>query len=255
MNPDQFLEGDGRQEIKAGVFLIDKPAGVSSFFIVRQVRKLLGIKKVGHTGTLDPFATGLLVVCAGRPATRLVELLMAGEKEYQAILQLGVETDTLDLEGKVTKVLSVPQFTDIALRESLAHFVGRQHQVPPPFSAAKFKGKPLYYYARKGRIINKEPREIEVYSITLLSYSSTSNQLEITVRCSRGTYIRVLAAEIGKRLGCGAHLIGLRRIVNGIFNVDECLHGHELNDIDSLEKLKKHMITPEDIERLLSGKK
>lgn len=212
----------------SGVFLVDKPAGCSSFSVVRRLRRLLGIKKVGHAGTLDPFATGLLVLCAGREATRHIADFMEGEKRYTARLQLGVETSTQDPEGEVTSTRPVEGVTMDAIRACLSTMTGEQRQVPPPFSALKHKGKPLYHYARKGIMVNKPPRPVYIYSLEALDYVAESCQLEIAVTCSRGTYIRVLAADIGNALGCGAHLTSLRRTASSGFEVAEALDGRLL---------------------------
>lgn len=211
-----------------GMLLVDKPAGMSSFAVVRRVRWLLGVKKVGHAGTLDPFATGLLILCIGRAATRNISLLMGGHKTYLARLQLGVETDTLDTEGKVTCTRAVPELEEGELKHCLHRFLGPQLQTPPPYSAAKHKGKPLYAYARQGVFIVKEPKPIEIAAIELVGYDSTQHQLDVTVTCSKGTYIRVLAADIGRTLGCGAHCIALRRLASGPFAVEESIDGEAL---------------------------
>lgn len=232
----------GHQEVTAGVFLVDKPRGETSFSMVRQVRRLLSMKKVGHAGTLDPFATGLLILCAGRPATRLVERFMAGRKEYVATLQLGVETATMDPEGDIVRTAQVPDLKEVDIQGCLRSFTGRQMQVPPAFSAVKYKGKPLYHYARKGIEIRKDPREIEIYSLGYGWYDPLAHQLKIKVTCSRGTYIRALASEIGKKLGCGAHLIELRRLASGSFSVDESLPGDVLSGPDGLPRLLAGMI-------------
>ncbi|HER62594.1 MAG TPA: tRNA pseudouridine(55) synthase TruB, partial [Desulfobacteraceae bacterium] len=160
------------EDFTAGIFLVDKPRGVTSFKVVRHVRRLLGIKKVGHAGTLDPFATGLLIICAGRPATRLIERFMGGTKIYRALLQLGQETETLDPEGKVCRTVPVPELSGEEIRTCLEDFTGRQQQVPPRYSAAKYKGKPLYHYARKGIEVVKEPKEIEIFSIDFNGYDA-----------------------------------------------------------------------------------
>lgn len=217
-------------DFEAGVFVIDKPVGPTSFRIVQQVRRALGIKKVGHAGTLDPFASGLLLVCAGRPATKIISVLMDGDKVYEAVMRLGVETDTHDLEGSITAEKSVGHIETAVIDKWLSHFVGEQHQVPPAFSAVKHKGKPLYYYARKGVIIEKPARKIMIKSISRLAFNGT--ELSIKVECSKGTYIRTLASDIGKALGCGAHLIQLRRTRSGCFSVDESINGKDLNDKD-----------------------
>ncbi len=213
---------------------MDKPAGCSSFAVVRRVRRLLGIKKVGHAGTLDPFATGLLVVCAGREATRNVDAFMKGRKQYAARLQLGVETNTQDPEGLVTRTRPVEGVDASAIRTCLDRMIGEHMQVPPPFSALKHKGKPLYHYARQGIIITKPARPVSIYALAADSYVAATCQLDITVTCSHGTYIRVLAADIGESLGCGAHLVGLRRTASGPFQVDEALDGRLLFEKDNV---------------------
>ncbi len=235
-------------ELSAGVFLVDKPVKLTSFAVVKKVRWLLGIKKVGHAGTLDPFASGLLIICAGRPATRHIDAFMSGRKTYQAVLQLGQETETQDPEGKITAILPVPALNKQNLSTLLRDFVGPQMQAPPPYSAAKHKGKPLYHYARQGIMIEKDPKPIEIYNIQLDDYDPLVAQLTITVSCSRGTYIRVLAADIGRKLTCGAHLIGLRRTQSGRFTVDEAVIGENLfsgDEHDGLSLLLGGMLTVE----------
>ena len=227
---------------EAGVFLIDKPTGPSSFRIIQQVRRALGVKKVGHSGTLDPFASGLLIVCAGRPATRIISRLMDGDKEYEALLKLGVETDTQDLEGRVTAEYSVDGVDLQGVTECLNGFLGEQLQQPPAFSALKHKGKPLYHYARQGIVIEKKPRLVLIRDISCLSLDST--ELRIRVRCGKGTYIRTLAADIGRQLRCGAHLIELRRTKNGPFSVEDAISGVELSNKEKAGKvLLANMLT------------
>lgn len=212
---------------ESGVFLIDKPVGPSSFRMVQMVRRGLQIKKVGHTGTLDPFASGLLIICAGRPATRIISQLMEGGKQYEAHLKLGVETDTFDREGKITVTNPVVGLSQARLSECLQKFTGEQLQMPPQFSALKHKGKPLYYYARKGIKIEKEPRKIIISEIRCSSYEH--DELTLQVTCGKGTYIRSLAFDIGRELGFGAHLTGLRRLDNGPFSVDNAIDGASLS--------------------------
>lgn len=216
------------REWSEGVFLVDKPEGLTSFAIVRRIRWLLGIKKVGHAGTLDPFATGLLVVCAGRAATREIDQFMVGRKTYLARLQLGVETTTLDPEGTVSATHTVPTLEQGTIDALLRRHVGPQLQAPPSFSAAKHKGKPLYAYARQGVLIEKAAKPIEIFRLDCVAYDAATQQLTMNVECSRGTYIRVLAADIGRTLGCGAHLVGLRRTRSGDFTVDDCVSGKAL---------------------------
>lgn len=250
---DLCAAGGSEHELTSGVVLIDKPRGVTSFAMVRQVRRLLDIRKVGHAGTLDPFASGLLIVCAGRPATRLINRFMAGEKMYRALLQLGVETETLDPEGRVVKTTPVPALAEEEIRDCLARFAGRQLQVPPPFSAVKHQGKPLYHYARRGIMIVKEPREIEISSLLFGGYDPLIQQLQVDVACSRGTYVRVLAADIGRSLGCGAHLLELRRLASGCFTVAASLPGEVLAEADGRQKLLPAMISVERAEAMLEA--
>ncbi|MCW5212212.1 tRNA pseudouridine(55) synthase TruB [Desulfobulbus sp. TB] len=238
------------QDVAAGILLVDKPVDQSSFAVVKKVRWLLGIKKVGHAGTLDPFASGLLVICVGRPATRQIDSFMAGQKTYQAVLQLGRETETQDTEGEVTSVRPVPSFSFQEITDVTNEFIGPQMQAPPPYSAAKHKGKPLYHYARQGIMIQKEAKPIEIFSLEVDGYDPVHEQLTIIVTCSKGTYIRVLAADIGEKLGCGAHLTALRRTRSGCFSVDDAVDGKELFSDDctkdaGAELLLSKMLTVE----------
>lgn len=228
---------DKLREWSEGFFLVDKPEGLTSFAVVRRIRWLLGIKKVGHAGTLDPFATGLLIVCAGRAATRQIDQFMVGRKTYLARLQLGVETSTLDPEGAISATHIVPPLEKGDLDRWLQPHVGPQFQVPPPFSAAKHKGKPLYVYARQGVLIQKEAKPIEIFRLDCLAYDATNQQLTVLVECSKGTYIRVLAADIGRAIGCGAYLMSLRRTRSGPFAVDDCLSGKALFTDDGRQLL------------------
>ncbi|HSH12127.1 MAG TPA: tRNA pseudouridine(55) synthase TruB [Desulfurivibrionaceae bacterium] len=211
---------------EAGIYLLDKPEGPSSFRMVHVVRRALGIKKTGHAGTLDPFATGLLIVCAGRPATRLISQLMAGEKEYLATLTLGVETTTQDREGEVVATAPFTGISAAQVADCLAGFVGEQLQLPPLYSALKHQGKPLYHYARRGVEIERQPRPVTISELECRGFAGDS--LKIRVRCGKGTYIRALAFDIGRVLGCGAHLAALRRIRSGPFSVAEAVEGNAL---------------------------
>lgn len=238
------------QAIDAGVFLIDKPAGPTSFRIVQQVRRALGIKKVGHTGTLDPFASGLLIVCAGRAATRIIQRLMAGDKQYEAVLKLGAETDTFDLEGRVVANHPVPVLDQQQVEVCLAGFIGEQLQTPPSFSALKHKGKPLYYYARRGLPVVKEPRKVTISALSCLELGRDT--LTIRVACGKGTYIRSLAADIGTALGTGAYLVALRRLRNGVFAVQDALDGAALADPELARSLLvEHQLDVETVLRML----
>jgi tRNA pseudouridine55 synthase len=239
----------------AGVFLVDKPAGLTSFAVVARVRRILGMKKVGHAGTLDPFATGLLIICAGRPATKLISLFMEGEKEYFATLRLGVETETLDTEGKITGTTDVGLLSASEIEACLERFRGVQMQVPPVYSALKHKGKPLYYYARRGIEVRKEPRKIRVVTLERIGdkgdLSGKEVDLQLRIVCSRGTYIRTLAADIGRVLGCGAHLVQLRRTRSGSFSVEDGLSPEDLTADDAYQRFLKKMLSLEDVSKLL----
>lgn len=240
----------------AGVFIIDKPAGPTSFKMVSAVRRALGIKKVGHAGTLDPFATGLLVVCAGRPATRMISLMMEGQKEYLATLCLGVETETLDPEGSVVARHPVSPLPAVRIEECLRLFRGQQLQIPPIYSALKHNGKPLYHYARQGIKIIKDPRPVFIETLERTDdggdlAGGEEVHLCLRVVCSKGTYIRSLAADIGRSLGCGAHLIQLRRVKSGCFTVDGSLSGAELFLPDARQRLLGKALSVDDITNLL----
>jgi tRNA pseudouridine55 synthase len=235
---------------ETGVFLVDKPAGPTSFRIVQQVRRALQIKKVGHSGTLDPFASGLLIICVGRPATRMISRLMCGDKVYDAKLRLGVETDTLDLEGRVLAECQVPTLDMTMIEACLDRFRGEQMQVPPAFSAVKHEGKPLYQYARQGVVIEKPARPVLISE--LICTEIGDEEMGIRVRCSKGTYIRTLAADIGRALGCGAHLTALRRLDNGPFSVSAALPGTILDNRDEARSaLLAHCMSLEEIDRIL----
>lgn len=242
-------------EFEAGAFLIDKPEGSSSFYMVRKVRKALGMKKVGHAGTLDPFATGLLVICAGRPATKMISQIMDGDKEYLATLRLGMETTTLDPEGEVTASRPVGVLSKEVVEACLQQFRGDLLQVPPIYSALKHKGKPLYHYARQGIAIEKPPRSVSITTLERtdggVELSDTSPYLTIRVVCSKGTYIRTLGADIGKVLGCGAYLTALRRVRSGCFHVCDSVPGGCLSETDARKKLLEKVLSVPDLCNLL----
>lgn len=210
----------------AGFILnVNKPKGKTSFSVVSYVKRLSGIKKVGHAGTLDPLATGVLLIVAGR-ATKQVENLMTLEKEYVGTVKFGIVTDTYDSNGRILSEEDAGYVTESAVRNKLKNFNGKIKQVPPSFSALKYKGKPLYKYARKGEIIKPEPREVMVHSIELESFSETGAIIRVV--CSRGTYIRSIAHDLGQKLGCGAILSGLIRVRIGNFHVDDAVTWEDL---------------------------
>jgi len=201
-----------------GILVIDKPRGLTSHDVVMVVKKRLGAKKAGHIGTLDPIATGILPVCING-ATRLARFLEGGRKEYVASIKLGEETDTYDAEGNVVlkkDITSVRKEDIIAVVHS---FRGRIRQTPPMFSAIKVNGVALYRLARQGVEVERAPRDVEIYDIHVEDITFPFTTVGVT--CSKGTYVRSLAFDIGRKLGCGAHLVGLRRTSNGIFSVND----------------------------------
>ena len=216
-----------------GVLVVDKPAGPTSHDIVDRARRALGTRRVGHTGTLDPFATGVLPLCLGR-ATRLARFLTAGEKTYRATLRLGYATTTDDLTGEPLGEPRHLELTDESLRAALAGLVGRFDQVPPAFSARQVDGRRLYELARRGEATARAATPVEVQALDLLSRAGDT--LELEVRCSAGTYVRAIARDLGERLGCGAHLVALRRTRSGGFGLDQAVPG------DSFERARERVI-------------
>jgi len=205
-----------------GVLLLDKPVGLSSNHALQRAKRAMDAAKAGHTGTLDPFATGLLVCCMGR-ATKIAGAMLDADKTYHATLQFGAETDSGDLTGHVVSQAAA-DFSGVdeaALRAVLTRFLGTIEQIPPMYSALKRDGKPLYEYARAGIELDRPPRQITIHRIELLSCSGM--QAEIDVACSKGTYIRTLAQDIGRALGCFAHLAALRRTQVGPFSLDRAV--------------------------------
>ncbi len=218
-----------------GVLIIDKPAGPTSHDVVMMVKKALRAKKVGHIGTLDPLATGVLPLCIN-DATRLARFLEDGKKEYLATIKLGEETDTYDSEGKVTAKGDITTISRENIVSVINAFKGRIKQIPPMFSAVKMNGAPLYKLAREHVEVERKPRDLEIYSIEVSNI--TMPCVTFQVICSKGTYIRSLAFDIGRKLGCGAHLAGLRRIKSGMFSLSDSISINSFNDLqeDSLTK-------------------
>jgi tRNA pseudouridine55 synthase len=198
-----------------GVIIIDKPAGKTSHDIVSEVKKILGVRKAGHTGTLDPMATGVLPVCLNE-ATKLASFLTEDNKEYRATMLLGVKTDTLDTEGKIIGQCDNIAVTGEKIRKVMMQMVGAIKQVPPAYSAVKYSGKPLYKWARSGVFFKVEPREVTIHSLVIEDISLPC--VTFRVVCSKGTYIRTLCSDVGDLLGCGACLCNLRRLKSGVFS-------------------------------------
>jgi len=212
-----------------GIVLIDKEPEITSHDVVQKVRFALNTKKgyrVGHAGTLDPFATGLLIILLGQ-ATRLFDYLVAGEKMYEAVMTLGVETDTLDGAGRVVSTTPVPDFPTSHIRQEAMALVGEIEQVPPVYSAIKIDGKRAYALARNGVAVPMKSRRVKVSALDILGVDLP--RLSLRVRCSSGTYIRSLAADLGRILGPGGHLSALRRIQSGGFHVDDALGSEEIS--------------------------
>ncbi|MBN1782099.1 tRNA pseudouridine(55) synthase TruB [bacterium] len=202
-----------------GVILnIDKPGGMTSFQIVKRIRHWTGCKKVGHAGTLDPLATGVLLVCTGK-ATKQISDLMALDKIYHATIRLGISTDTDDSEGAVLATRPVPELKSSDLDKILDAFRGNFDQVPPQYSAIKFQGRRLYLYAREGVHIDLKPRPVTVHRLDIVSWEPPV--LRISVRCGKGTYIRSMARDLGNLLKTGGHITGLRRMAVGTYHVDD----------------------------------
>lgn len=207
-----------------GLLLVDKPIGRTSFSLIAALRRILGVKKIGHAGTLDPFASGVMILLVGRNYTKLSDSFLHKDKEYIATMHLGVETDTMDCEGSaLAKSDYVP--TEEQVHTVIESFQGEIEQIPPMFSAKKVNGKKLYELARKGKTIERKPVKVFV-KIEQLDY--TYPLLRIRVNCSKGTYIRALASDIGQKLNCYAHLIQLQRTKSGSFTLDQCLDGNLL---------------------------
>jgi tRNA pseudouridine55 synthase len=211
----------------SGVLVVDKPVGLTSHDVVQVIRKGTNIRRAGHTGTLDPRASGVLVILIG-PAVRLSEYVSASDKRYQAVLRLGASTDTYDADGQVTRSRPVENITEEQFENELQKFVGEIEQVPPPYSAVKVKGRKAYEMAREGEEVDLAPRKIKVYSLELLEWAPP--EAVIDVYCSSGTYVRSLAHDLGEALGCGAHLVGLRRTKSGRFTLRDAVPLRKLKD-------------------------
>lgn len=223
-----------------GILLIDKPAGCTSHDVVDRVRRKLGLKRVGHAGTLDPLATGLLVLLVGK-ATSASQYLTNLNKIYEAAIHLGKTTDTFDADGSVVSEAPVPDFSKDVILETFQSFKGDQYQIPPMFSAKKVNGVPLYKLARKGQTVEREAKLINISDIELQSFDSPI--IRCVVKCSKGTYIRTLAHDIGQKLGCGAHLAELRRIGSGDLDISNAIRLDTLQAL-SLSEIKNYLIPP-----------
>ena len=225
-----------------GVLLVDKAAGMTSHDVVALVRRQLHIKKVGHCGTLDPIATGLLLLTLGR-GTKIQDLLMSEDKEYTGTLTLGATTDTQDRAGKILEERPVPPLDEQLVRDAFEKFRGDFYQMPPMVSAIKQGGVPLYKLARQGKTVEREPRLVHVYSYAISRIASP--EIDFTVACSKGFYVRTYAHDIGEALGCGAHLKDLRRTRSGRFVVSGAVTVDELQNSPAVAILDRVLTLPE----------
>jgi len=259
------MKDDQLKDFISGALVIDKPVGMTSHDVVKVVRHGTGIRRAGHTGTLDPRASGVLVVLIG-PAVRLSEFLSASDKRYQAILRFGISTDTFDTEGvQVGETKSVEHLADADFHEILSRYEGQSAQVPPAHSAVKVKGQKAYDLARRGEEVELEPRMIDVYNLELLEWAPP--EAVIDVYASSGTYVRALANDLGDDLGVGAHLTGLRRTKNGQFTLRDAVRLQELEESFELGDWYKYLIpaaetlsdwqaielTPENVDKIKHG--
>jgi tRNA pseudouridine55 synthase len=211
-----------------GVLLVDKPQGMTSHDIVARMRRVFRIKKIGHAGTLDPMATGLLLILVGK-ATKVSQFLMSMDKEYTGTVKLGEATDSQDADGEIVETKPLPELTQVDVEKEMATFMGDQYQTPPMFSAKKVNGQKLYKLARQGKTIEREARVIHVSRYDILDFNLP--EVSIIVGSSKGTYIRTLAHDLGERLGCGGHLCALRRTQVGKFRIEDA------NTLEEIENM------------------
>lgn len=250
----------------SGILNIDKPAGITSYDVVDVIKKVFPGSKVGHTGTLDPVATGVLPILIG-DATKLSEELTAENKLYRVKMLLGVETNTYDITGTIT-FASVVNQDDIYIRERIKRFIGKQEQTPPIYSAIKVNGKRAYQYAREGKDVELKPRTIEIYDINNIAVDIKRHEVTFDVYCSKGTYVRSLVNDIGKKIGCGATMIELTRLKNGDFDIKDSIKLYDFLKLDVKEMnkkvipieeyyydLKKVMLNKEQYSKLYNGVK
>ena len=222
-----------------GLVIINKPVGMTSHDVVAVLRRVTKIRQIGHTGTLDPFATGVLPVCIGK-ATRLIEFL-ADDKAYLATIKFGANTTTYDLEGEITETFE-KKVTREEVVQGLKNFYGEIEQFPPIYSAIKVNGKKLYEYARKGETVEIKPRKVVINKINLVDFDEKEQIAKVEIACSKGTYIRSIAYDLGKNLGCGAYLIALTRTQAGDFSINNALSLENL----TIETVKNNLINPID---------
>ena len=236
-----ITECEESRKVLFGFLNVYKPEGITSHDVVAKLRRVTKIKQIGHTGTLDPFASGVLPVCIGK-ATRLIEFLN-DDKEYIATVQFGKNTDTYDIEGNITAEFDTKVTRDEIL-SALKTFEGEISQMPPIYSAIKVNGKKLYDYAREGKNVEIKPRNVKIYKIELLDFDENNQIAKILVNCSKGTYIRSIAFDLGAKLNCGGYLANLVRTKAGMFGIENSV---KLEDLSSCEIVGQNLVNPQDV--------
>lgn len=258
------MESNEVKNAISGVLVVDKPVGMTSHDVVQAIRNGTGLRRAGHTGTLDPRASGVLVILVG-PAVRLSEFVSASDKRYQAIIRLGSTTDTFDADGKLTESNQPVNVTEAQFEKALSAFVGEIEQTPPPYSAVKVQGRKAYELARAGEEVELAPRKITVYHLEVLEWAPP--EAVIDVHCSSGTYVRSLANDLGAALGCGAYLVGLRRTKSGRFSLRDATPLRKLQEAfqagnwyqylipaaEALAEWPAIELTPDDVENVRHG--
>ncbi len=232
----------GQTKEMEGILLLDKPADHTSHDVVARLRGKLKMKRIGHAGTLDPMATGLLVILVGK-ATKVSQYLTSLDKEYEGTVELGKVTDTQDAEGEMMETRPVPPFTEAEVRAGIQGFLGDQYQTPPMYSAVKIDGQPLYKAARKGEEVEREPRFIRVMSWEITRFELP--RFDFRMRVTKGTYVRTLAHDLGQKLGCGAHLAALRRTASDKFHISQALTMEQIQAM-TLPEIEKRLIPARD---------
>jgi tRNA pseudouridine55 synthase len=228
----------GLQKELDGVLLVDKPGAHTSHDVIARLRGKLRMRKIGHAGTLDPMATGLLIVLVGK-ATRVSQFIISLDKEYEGTIELGKTTDSQDADGEVMETRPVPPLSEADVKAAMQGFLGDQYQMPPMFSAIKIGGVPLYKKARKGEEVEREPRFIRVMSWDLLKFETP--KIDFRLRCTKGTYVRTLGHDLGNKLGCGGHLTALRRTATDRFNVAQALTMEQIEAL-SIPEIERKLI-------------
>ena len=226
-----------------GIINVNKPAGWTSQDVCTKLRHVLQIKKIGHTGTLDPMATGVLPVCVGK-ATRIIEYYDKDSKSYHASMKLGITTDTLDITGEILETSGYQEVSEKAVREAFKAYKGNVQQIPPKYSALKINGKRAYDLAREGKDFEMKPREIIIFDNEVTRIDLENGEIEFDVTCSKGTYIRTICDDIGRELGCGAVMTALTRTASGFFRIED---SHTVDEIMEAEEPLGNMLIPADV--------